>query len=100
MSHHPRKDIWLMFCRSPSRTNALWVCRRTVLNWHKLSPRNFFCLSFYLTAARRSLKCKKVPDKIGIKLTQSLLCHVHDDANVGFQLKLDQALVQGSDKYV
>lgn len=34
------------------------------------------------------------------KLTQSLLSHVHNNANISFQLKLDQALVQGSDKNI
>lgn len=34
------------------------------------------------------------------QLTQSLLSHVHNDVNISFQLKLDQALVQSSDKDV
>lgn len=34
------------------------------------------------------------------KRTQSLLSHVHNNMNVSFQLKLDQALVQGSDKNI
>lgn len=36
--------------------------------------------------------------KVTNKLTQGLLSHVHNNANIRFQLKLDQALVQGSDK--
>lgn len=34
------------------------------------------------------------------KLTQSLLSHVDNNTNISFQLKLDQALVQGSDKNI
>lgn len=33
-------------------------------------------------------------------LTQSLLNHVHNNANISFQLELDQALVQESDKII
>lgn len=33
-------------------------------------------------------------------LTQSFLSHVDDDAYIGFQLKLDQALVQSRDKNI
>lgn len=33
-------------------------------------------------------------------LTQSLLNHVNNNANISFQLELDQALVQESDKII
>lgn len=38
--------------------------------------------------------------KVSQGLTQSLLSHIHNNANIGFQLKLDEALVQGSGKNV
>lgn len=34
------------------------------------------------------------------RLTQGLLSHVHNNTNISIQLKLDQALVQGSDKNI
>lgn len=43
---------------------------------------------------------KKERQKERKTLTQSFLSHVDDDAYVGFQLKLDQALVQSGDKNI